>query len=222
MLQLGDVILFTDYINETEKKTRPLVVLKTLDNSTSIVGVRCTTKSRSYDDYSYDVDDWESCGLKAPSSIRCDKLAFLRATEIYKDNNGNPKVVAQLTPKSTKEVVKRFELYQKFLESMSCEMNELTKEQTAYAIRVVEAIGNDTFVQFKIYDDKETAKTRYDMCYPEFSKTVIDGKLVDVNTGYQLGTIKIRNNLDVDEQSFELIAATNNLAQTNSIAANKR
>ena len=79
MFQFGEIVLlafpFTD--NSAIKKRPALVLLDTEDGD--FIAARVTTQSFSTE-YEIALTDWEAAGLLAPSVVKINKLATLKAT----------------------------------------------------------------------------------------------------------------------------------------------
>lgn len=198
-LRCGDIVFYTDEVG----KKRPLVYLKTVNDGRAIVGVKCTSKFRNYDPYSYYVEDWKESGFMKETTVRCDNVRFLSDCDLHRyRKTGEYEYVGRLSNKSLSKVVSLFEAYSDELKSLAQDV----KGEKVYAIKEIERLGRETSTTFRIFDNKENACEMFKLCSAETTKIICNGKIVNVNRTFELGTVSVINKNEVDENSFKQIA----------------
>lgn len=196
--EFGHIVLFVDNVNGIEK-VRPLLIYEQLSDCV-LIGAKCTTKRRDYDQYSYFLNDWKEVGLKEPSSVRCDKFIHINRSAIVKKKDGTEFLVGKLSLEDCNNISNIFYKYTDELKQIGNKLNDIVNNQTLYAIRETETINEGkTNTRLNIFNDKEAAKIAYSKCQTEISNISINGQITKVTTSYELGTVPFKKGKCIDE-----------------------
>lgn len=210
-LKCGDIVFYTDEVG----KKRPLVYLKSVNNGRAVVGVKCTSRTRNYNLYSFYIPDWKEIGLMKETSVRCDKIRFLSDSDLHRYNQTSDyEYVGRLGTKSLNNVITLFEAYSDELRGVA---NDIKGKQV-YAIKETEMFDDDSFTTFSVFEDEEKAREMFKLCCGESIKTILHGKLVNVNKTYELGTVNVLNRDEVDENTFTMLEKSSpNICKSKSV-----
>lgn len=202
IIKEGYFYLFKDIdFNGTKVVTRPILVIKSLNENKSFVGLKCTTTERDYDQYSYKLEDWRDAKLKAPSSVRCDKPIFLSHENLLRTDNQR---YLRIGAASSRDMVAIAHTYDKFcdqLKALSQQLIASVDKTRVYFVNEKSSYSSgDERTDMKIYPDYDAAKAAFDKLQPKKETVMANGKMQNRTIEYETGYVSVDSAGNYDEK----------------------
>lgn len=217
-LKEGCFYLFKDIdYNGTSVVTRPILVIQTLNENKSLLGLKCTTTEREYDPYSYKLEDWREARLKSPSSVRCDKPIFLSSENVLLTANGKYIKIGHASARDMIAIAKTYDKYCDELKDLSQKFMKNVDKTRVYFIRESSTYSSgNTHNDMKIYSDYDSAKKEYNKMQPKKETVMANGKMQNKITEYETGYVCVDSAGNYDENKDIIVIEKKKYKGTNS------
>ena len=197
----GCFYLFKDIdYNGTSVITRPILVIQTLNENKTLLGLKCTTTEREYDQYSYKLEDWRDARLKSPSSVRCDKPIFLSSDNLLLSSAGKYIKIGHASARDMIAIAKTYDKYCDELKELSQKLIKNVDTTRVYFVTESSTYSSgDTHTDMKIYSDYDSAKIEYNKMQPKEETVMANGKMQNKITEYETGYVCVDSAGNYDE-----------------------
>ena len=200
VLKEGHFYLFTDVdYTGNIKVTRPLLVLKLINDSQSFIGLKCTSRERPYDPFSYKLMDWEQGGLLQESSVRCDKPLFLQRSSIKcrtgKDGNYELSELGEVSSRDLMEIAKMHNTYCRQLEELSEQILNNAGQTKVFLIKRIEKyVNGDVHEDMSVFPTESAAANEFSKANPHLENCMHNGKLMSKTVSFEKGYVLVDKN----------------------------
>lgn len=207
--KIGSIYLFTDIdYNGDIALTRPLVIIKELNDGNAVLAFKCTTRERDYDEFSYKLNDWESANLKQPSSVRCNKPMFINTNTIVTRKDGSLSYIGKLTEYDLQNIATRFDEYTNSMKMFAEEFKERAASKEYWFIREKSTISNNHEVSVgpaKLFTNEFDARHNFSLCRAERNQLLYGGQVINCETSFELGTVRVKADGSYKEADMKVL-----------------
>ena len=213
----GCFYLFKDIdYNGTQVITRPILVIKSLNDNNAFLGLKCTTMDRPYDSYSYKLEDWRDAKLKSPSSVRCDKPLFLPKENLLLTSDGRYLKLGQASSRDMIAIAKTYDKFCDELKSLSEQLlNSVDKTRVYFVNKKSTYASGEASEDMKIHSDYAAAKESFAKSQPRKETVMANGKLQNKTIEYELGYVSVDGNGNYDEKKDVVVTERKRYSENN-------
>lgn len=207
--EIGNIYLFTDIdYNGDIVLTRPLVIIKELNDGNAFLAFKCTTRERDYDEYSYKLNSWYEANLKQPSSVRCNKPMFINANTIVKRKDGSLSYIGRLTEFDLQNIAVRFDEYTNSMKQFAEEFKERVTSREYWFIREKSTSSNNREIclgSARLFANESDAKQCFALCQAERNQLLYGGQVINCETSFELGTVRVKADGSYKETDMNIL-----------------
>lgn len=207
--EIGNIYLFTDIdYNSDIVLTRPLVIIKELNDGNAFLAFKCTTREREYDEFSYKLNSWYEANLKQPSSVRCNKPMFINANTIVKRKDGSLSYIGRLTEFDLQNIAVRFDEYTNSMKQFAEEFKERVTSREYWFIREKSTSSNNREIcvgTAKLFANESDAKQSFARCQAERNQLLYGGQVINCETSFELGRVRVKADGSYKETDMNIL-----------------